>query len=310
MLGSLFIVKSLDRNIMSKDNSQNILFVVNPVAGGGAKTNIEEEVKSCIRNNAQTCNYHLYETTGKNDQQQILSLIEKHKPNKVAVAGGDGTIKMVAELLLDKNIPLAMIPTGSANGMATELDIPIDISESIACLLRGVVYNMDVIMVNNELCLHLSDIGMNAQIVKYYQENNWRGKLGYLRGAIKMLFRKRHMQLTIHKDGESIQREAFMVVLANARMYGTKVIINPNGDIFDGVFEIVLIKRLNFLEILKMFLRITDYDPTIIESIPAQSVNIKVRKSIYFQVDGEYRGKKHSISAEVKKGALPIILPS
>lgn len=296
---------------MSEYNSQNILFVVNPVAGGGVNTNIEQEVSSCFSNNKYTCQYKIYNTTGDNDAEQIAKLIDEQQPSKVIVAGGDGTIKMVATQLLNTEISLGIIPTGSANGMATELNLPLDISDSIDVAMNGIVKHMDILKINQEdICLHLSDIGMNAQVVKYYQENNWRGKLGYLRGAIKTLLNKKQMQLTITGEGEPVHRSAFMVVLANASMYGTKVVINPDGSIYDGEFELVIIKEVSFIEILKMIFRLTNYNPEVIESIKAKTVEITVKKNIYFQVDGEYKGKTNSICAKVEKGALPIILPA
>src|SRR5690606_22433449 len=171
------------------------------------------------------------------------------------------------------------------------------------------VVNMDVIKINDELCLHLSDIGMNAQIVKHYQENNWRGKLGYIRGALKMLFNNRQMQLVITTDKKEIVRVAYMVVLANATKYGTNAVINPNGNIFDGKFEIIIMRRLSPIEIGKMFFGGVGFNTDKIETLVAEKVDITSKKSVYFQVDGEYFAKKHTITAAIQKGALSILLP-
>ncbi len=295
---------------MSTYNNQNILFVVNPVAGGGVDEDIDAQIKHFFAEQAQGKDYTIFKTTGENDERAIKNLLDKNSFDRVVSIGGDGTIKMLAHILIGKNVPLGIIPSGSANGMATELNIPTDIEACLDTIINGQVVNTDAIRINNdELCLHLSDIGMNAHIVKYYQENNWRGKFGYLKGAIKMWFNRKQMSLTIHQNGDTIHRDAYMVVLANARMYGTKVIINPDGDVHDGKFEIVLIKKLSFIETLKMFFRFTNYDPQVIESIDAQSVDIDVKKGMYFQIDGEYIGKRKRISAKIEEGKLPIVLP-
>lgn len=308
MVGLLFNFKNLLSNIMSTYNNQNILFVVNPVAGGGVDDSLEDQIKHFYTE--QDKQYHIFKTTGDNDARAIKELMQQNSFDRVVSIGGDGTIKMLAHILIGKDIPLGIIPSGSANGMATELNIPTEIEACLDTIVNGQVVNTDAIRINNdELCLHLSDIGMNAHIVKYYQENNWRGKLGYLRGAIKMWFNRKQMSLTIHRNGDTIHRDAYMVVLANARMYGTKVIINPNGDVQDGRFEIVIIKKLTFIETLKLFFRFTNYNPQVIESITAESVDINVKRSMYFQIDGEYIGKRKRISAKIEEGKLPIILP-
>ena len=86
--------------------------------------------------------------------------------------GGDGTIKQVATMLLDTGIPLGVLPAGSANGMARELGIPNDIKGSMAVLVDGIPKPTDVVSIhiNDDICLHLSDIGLNAQLVQHYDK--------------------------------------------------------------------------------------------------------------------------------------------
>ena len=93
-------------------------------------------------------------------------------------SGGDGTLKIVATALLNTNILLGVLPAGSANGMARELGIPPSIAGALAVLVTGEQKPLDVISVNDgDLCLHLSDIGLNAQLVKQYEQNNLRGQI-------------------------------------------------------------------------------------------------------------------------------------
>lgn len=287
------------------------MFVVNPVAGGRASQDVWEEVRACMARHKVECDEKVYLTKGEGDRKAITKLVNVYKPQKVIVVGGDGTIKMVATVLLGKDIPLGIIPTGSANGMAVELNLPLNINNAVPAIINGEVRHMDIIRINDhDICLHMSDIGMNAQIVKYYEENNWRGKFGYLRGALKMLSNKKHMQLTIRKGGSEIVRAAYMVVLANARMYGTNANINPSGSVFDGAFEIVIIRRWSPWEVMKTFFSFMNNNREVIEILPAKSVEISVKKNIYFQVDGEYMGRHKHISAKIEQGALPLLLPA
>ncbi|WP_332369215.1 diacylglycerol/lipid kinase family protein [Spirosoma telluris] len=223
---------------------------------------------------------------------------------------GDGTIKLVAEHLLNTSILLGILPVGSANGMARELGIHTDVQSSLDTLVNGISRRIDVVSVNDgESCLHLSDMGLNAQLVKYYQQNNLRGKLGYLRSVVKVLQKRKLLKVSITVGDECIHRAAFMVVIANARMYGTGAIINPDGDLGDGKFEVIVFRRLSFWEIPKLFWQFRPFDPKNIEIHQATAVTIETKRKAYFQVDGEYRGRINTLKASIRPGALTIRVP-
>ncbi|MCK8491125.1 MULTISPECIES: diacylglycerol/lipid kinase family protein [Spirosoma] len=283
------------------------LFAINPVSGGKAKTDWEDGIHNHFDNSPNKAEF-LY-LDGKTDEEELKKKIAQVKPDRVVAVGGDGTIKFVAEQLLDTDIPIGILPAGSANGMARELGIPADVEGSLNVLTNGVLKPTDLISVNGEICLHLADIGLNAQLVKHYQQNNLRGKLGYLRGVVNVLRKHRLLRVEINKGDECIPRAAFMIVLANARMYGTGAVINPEGDPFDGQFEVVIFRRLSFWEILKLFWRYQPFDPRKIEIFPATSITIETHRKAYFQVDGEYIGRVTQLKAEVKPGVVKMIVP-
>ncbi|GAB3978533.1 hypothetical protein GCM10028806_41860 [Spirosoma terrae] len=283
------------------------LFAINPVSGGKAKTDWETGIQNHFANSSHTA--ELLYLDGKTDEQTLPKKIADLKPDRVVAVGGDGTIKFVAEQLLGSQIPLGVLPAGSANGMAKELGIPADIEGSLNVLEHGVVKPTDVISVNGNICLHLADIGLNAQLVRHYQKNNLRGKFGYLQGVVKVLQKRRLLRVEINKGDDCIQRAAFMIVLANARMYGTGAVINPDGNPFDGQFEVVIFRRLSFWEILKLFWRYRPFDPKKIEILPATSITIKTHRRAYFQIDGEYEGRITELDATIQTGVLSMIVP-
>ncbi len=136
-----------------------------------------------------------------------------------------------------------------------------------------------------------------------------RGKWGYAKVALKVLLRNQSMHVVIKTKDKEIQRNAFMIVLANASKYGTGIVINPLGDLYDGLFEIVIIKKLSLFTIFKMWIKTTPLDPDKFEVLQAESVQIKMKKKMHFQVDGEYIGKVNNVTAKVLPGKLNILLP-
>lgn len=100
-----------------------------------------------------------------------------------------------------------------------------------------------------------------------------------------------------------------MVVIANASKYGTGALINPDGDVKDGFFELVVVRRIHFISVLKMFLKFKRYNPEKVEMFKVQSANITTKRPSHFQVDGEYLGKVNNVSAQILKAQLRLMLP-
>ncbi|WP_128548507.1 diacylglycerol/lipid kinase family protein [Larkinella soli] len=292
---------------MTQEKKLRFLFAINPVSGGKDKSDWDAGIREYFREAPHTM--EILNLNGETDEQTLPDRIAAYRPDRLVAVGGDGTIKFVGEFALERNLPLGILPAGSANGLASELGLPMTVRESIEIAVNGIETPIDLIRINDhDLCLHMSDIGMNAQLVKYFQDNNLRGKLGYARGAFRVLMRSKLMQIEIDTGEETVQRAAFMVVLANARQYGTGAVINPEGDVSDGRFEVVVLRKLSFFEILKMFYRFRPFDPSHIEIFQATEVRLTTRRKAYFQVDGEYRGKVRQIRAEILPGRLRVML--
>ena len=126
--------------------------------------------------------------------------------------------------------------------------------------------------------------------------------------AWKTLVRRQVLSIEIKHGDSVVKRKAFMVVIANAGKYGTGAVINPVGEINDGIFEVVVVKRLSFFPILKMMFSL-GFDKKNIEIYQAKSVDIIAKSSIHFQVDGEYIGKVKKISAVIQPNCIKMILP-
>lgn len=222
--------------------------------------------------------------------------------------GGDGTVTLVAKQLMGKDIAMGILPAGSANGMAKELQIPVDIDGALDIVVNGNIISTDLIRINDEICLHLSDIGLNAELIKYFDEGTRRGKWGYLRVLSKVLYKKQVMYVTIETKDVEIKRKSFCVVLANASKYGFGAVINPLGTLHDGLFEVIIVRRLAISELLKMWLRPQPFNPRKIEILQARSVTIETLHSVHFQVDGEYLGKVKNVTAKILPGKLKLLL--
>ncbi|HUQ96481.1 MAG TPA: diacylglycerol kinase family protein [Chitinophagaceae bacterium] len=293
---------------MQKDTVLKILFVINPVSGGKEKRDWEEKIRTFFKQSPH--NMEFYILTGESDEASVQYHIKSINPDRVVGVGGDGTIKMLAEMLYHTPLPLGIIPAGSANGMAKELGIPVDIDTALDIVLNGDVTPIDVIKIDDkEICIHLSDLGMNAMLVKQFESSEGRGMWGYGKAVFRMLLKKQKMYVTIQTDTETVKRKAYMVAIANATKYGTGATINPEGNVSDGLFEVVVVRKLNVVEMAKAILTDKSFDPSKIEIFKTKTAVLSTLHRAYFQVDGEYRGRVKKVKATVQSGCLHVVLP-
>ncbi|WP_116789459.1 diacylglycerol/lipid kinase family protein [Flavobacterium psychrotrophum] len=285
------------------------LLIINPIAGGIDKT----ELVTAVRDFASAERIELieYETTGDDDQVAIKGLYEEHEPARILVAGGDGTIKIVAEAVEHHDVIIGILPAGSANGLSVDLELPDDLQENLKVAFKGHAMEMDMVCINGKKSLHLSDLGANAELVKNYEGSNIRGKLGYALQAINTLKGLGEpFIVTVEANGKSTETEARMVVIANTQRYGTGVTINPVGKMNDGKFEIVILKNLDIILIGKILAgNMPLDDKEHVEIISAKQATVTTNVPVSFQIDGEFCGEESKLDIKILHKQLRVAIP-
>ena len=287
------------------------LFILNPISGNTAKEQLVELIARIAFKYKEE--YTLIYTKGKNDENFILDYIKLLQPTKVIACGGVGTINLVATLLMDSKIPLGIVPAGSANGLAVELNIPSNIEQALHLCFTGKTNAIDALCINkNTYAFHLSDFGFNASMIKLFEESEERGMFAYAKAFFKSLKEKNAItsSYTIKANGEKRNYEADMVVVANAARYGTGAVVSPHSKLNDGTFEVVIFKPIPLNALvnitLSAFMGTIENSPYV-EIIRTDKVKIKVDKAQLFQVDGQILGKLNEVKVNIKKNALNII---
>ncbi|MFB9110384.1 diacylglycerol/lipid kinase family protein [Flavobacterium gyeonganense] len=287
---------------------KNIIFVVNPISGDLDKSDLIESVQEF----ADTNNVDLvvYETTGKNDVKKIQDLYNKYSPERIVVAGGDGTIKMVAEAMEEHDVIIGILPAGSANGLSVDLNLPSTIEENLKIAFLNHYIEMDMICINGKKSIHLSDLGLNADLVKNYEESDVRGFWGYALQAFTTLTESNEpFVATITANKETVEHTARMIVIANSQKYGTGVTINPNGAMNDGKFELVILKNLDLFLIGKIITGNMPIDTEDVVIISTDKATIQTDYPVSFQIDGEYCGTQKLLEIHILHKQMKIAIP-
>ncbi|WP_231460428.1 MULTISPECIES: diacylglycerol kinase family protein [unclassified Pedobacter] len=282
-----------------------LLFIINP-GSGSHDIDLKDVISKYFID--KDIEIDLFELPDDCSMDKIKSKIDQSKADKVIAAGGDGTLKLVAECLLNSDTPIGIIPAGSANGMAKELGIPTNIEEALKIIEHGKPKKIHLVKLNDEICIHLSDLGFNAYLVKKFDTLPNRGMWGYAKATWHALWNHKRMDVEIKIKGESVKSKAAMVAIANATMYGTGLKINPDGKLDDDLFEIILVKDYSYLEILKIWFTKLPFNPKKIEVFQTSSVKIASKHKAHFQVDGEYIGKINTVEAEILPAAISVIV--
>lgn len=287
---------------------KSILLVVNPISGDLDKSDLLNTVQEFSDIN----NFELlvYETTGEKDFAAIQSLCDEYNPERIVVAGGDGTIKMVAEAVEKHDIVIGILPAGSANGLSVDLNLPTTLEENLEIAFLNHYIEMDMISINGKKSIHLSDIGINADLVKNYEESDLRGFWGYAMQAYTTLKDAEEPFLaSITANNETVFHTARMIVIANSQKYGTGVTINPNGSVNDGKFELIILKSLDLLLLGKIITGNMPIDSDDIVIISTEKALIKTDRPINFQIDGEYCGEQNKLEIHILHKQMKIAVP-
>jgi diacylglycerol kinase (ATP) len=288
-----------------------VLFIINPNSGAGSSAaTIARIQEAAALKNISTC---ILYTTGTRDDEMIRKEIDLYKPDRVVAGGGDGTIQLVARNLIGTNLPIVLLPLGSANGLATSLDIPKD-DEALADYIFSDLQKMplDLLRINDiHICVHLADIGINGMMVKEYEEGGHSGMLGYARHVVHAVKETPLMKYTIKTEKETLEQEGYMLAFANANMYGTGIQISE-GSVHDGMFEIRNIPKISWIDFIKAGL--TKFNIFIdkhmfTDVISCKQAEVFIDRKVDFQIDGEYIGEVNYLKIEMLPSAITILIP-
>lgn len=283
------------------------MLVVNPVSGAIDKSSFIDVITLFAAK--ENCNLILYTTSGKNDILEIRSLYQQHKPERILIVGGDGTIKMVAEATEGQDVILGILPAGSSNGLCVDLDLMKSLDENLEIAFRNHYIQLDSIIINNQKCLHLSDLGLNAKLIRNYEKSDVHGKWGYILQLFNTLVAlEEPFTAVITANNQTIECECRMIVIANSTKYGTGVVINPDGVMNDGKFELVILKNLDLLIFSEIVLGNMPLDQENIEIISTDNATIKTNFPIYFQIDGEYCGRESELKISVSPNKIKVAI--
>lgn len=295
---------------------ERALVILNPVAGTLDAGTVREIIERHL--NSHNWAYDIYETSAREDTAAFIrQTLRQQGYSLVIAAGGDGTVSMVADGMVDSELPVAILPVGTTNTLAQELGIPLNIED--ACrLLTGEhsVMGLDGMQVGEQIfLLHISIDLFALTIEKTERRAKQRfGRLAYLWTALVQWLGYQPCRFILSTDGRSIRRiRAASVFLTNIGAIGMPPFYwGPHIRPDDGLLDICIIRARTFFDYLKVIYYAMQGrqlpNPHITYLTARQIVTIWANRPLPVQGDGEIIGET-SITVKVVPEALHLIVP-
>ena len=236
----------------------------------------------------------------------------------VVVAGGDGTVTAVAQAALDSGKTLAILPMGTANLLARDLAIPLELEEWLPAFARMEPRRIDVGAVNRHIFLHKVVIGFVPGIAAGRELLRGReglgAKLAFLRYFFRRLFRSRRLAVEITlADGERrIHRVQAVAVASNAYEEGfARFFSRPRLD--SSILTLYILKHLGLGDLLRLSLgfllgRWRSDEALQVESVDAVTIRGR-KKTLNVMLDGEIVALEPPLAFSIRPGALKVLAP-
>lgn len=234
----------------------------------------------------------------------------------VCAIGGDGTVNECAKALVHTNTALAIIPSGSGNGLARHLHIPTDPTKAIELINEGNEYNIDYGIANSTPFFCTCGVGFDAFISMKFAEAGKRGATTYIENVFKsgLKYIPEQYDLEFINDGKNEKHtyKAFLISCANASQYGNNAYIAPLASVRDGLMDVTIIEPFNIVDAPVMAVQL--FNGTInqnfrIKTHKCKKLIINRTASGEFHYDGEPIVTNSRIEIEIIPSALKCICP-
>jgi diacylglycerol kinase (ATP) len=294
-----------------------IAVIINPISGTGGRIEVAREraERAAALIAARGLDAEVFMTERSGHARELATAALNRGVTSIVAWGGDGTVNEVASVLAFREATLAIVPSGSGNGLATELLIPRDPDGAFEAAFCGRDCRIDAGELDSRLFFNIAGIGLDARVTHRFAANGLvrRGFLRYIEIAAQELFTFKSEVHTIVTDGASIRVNAMIIAIANARQYGNGALIAPAARLNDGRLDVVVIEgRSPFAALLHAPRLFTGQITGVrgVTHLHAQDIAVSSAGPMIYHVDGEPFIGGASITARSRPGALRVMVPA
>lgn len=234
----------------------------------------------------------------------------------VAAYGGDGTVMDAAGGLLNSDVPLAIIPGGTGNAFAKELNIPLGFEDACKVMLNqwSKPRSVDIGAVGERLFLLRLGVGLEADITQSADrsQKDRFGQLAYATATVKAWNQAKTVHYTLKMDGQTVKIRGMACTVANAATLGIPgVNISNDVRVDDGLFDVFIIRKADMKGLASLAASVVGKEQFVSSSLPhwkCKEITISSSPAQGVEADGEEWGET-PVTIRVLPGALKVVTP-
>lgn len=294
---------------MSQPNI-NVHAIINPISGVGSKRKIPRMIEEvCAKDH---CSLTISFTEYAGHASELTKQALRDGAQYILAVGGDGTVNEVARAMVYSNAILGIIPKGSGNGLARELNIPMDVKKALDMITEGNVITIDCCKANEQYFFCTCGVGFDASVSQKFAHEKRRGSITYLKSAIEEYLSYSPESYELLINNQVIKEKAFLVACANASQYGNNAFIAPHANIQDGEMDITILSPFTPLDIaplaIQLFTKQLERNSKI-KTFKAKQVSIIRHKEGVMHLDGDPINADSRIDITMVPQALRVLTP-
>ncbi len=287
---------------------KKIVFIMNPISGTSDKKDIPYLIEELL--DKEQFDYSIRETEYAGHAYEIAKESKEQGIDIVVAVGGDGTVNEVGRALVHSNTALGIIPTGSGNGLARHLLIPMKIKGAIQVLNDCEITDLDYGIINEHPFFCTCGVGFDAFISEKFAEAGKRGPITYLENILKEGLKYEPETYEIEAENGTIKKKAFLISCANASQYGNNAYIAPQASMSDGMIDVIIMEPFDALEAsqisIEMFNKTLDKNNKI-KTFRSKEIKIYRKAPGVIHYDGDPIDTGKEIVVTVKEKGIKIL---
>jgi YegS/Rv2252/BmrU family lipid kinase len=257
-----------------------------------------------------------YEVPKSSKARKAIRRAIKDGADVIFVWGGDGMVQRAIDAIVDGayKVPVAILPAGTANLLAKNLEIPADIAGAVALGLQGVRQPLDVGVVNGERFAVMAGTGVDAITMRDVSKSAKRriGRLAYFRSGMSAL-RTRPVQTKIDVNGKAwFSGKASCVLVGNVGTIGGGIKLFPKASPIDGKLELAVVTSDTEVEWARVFARVATGHASrspFVRTTRATRVSVKMETTEPYELDGGDREPTKELEFRVEAHAITVCIP-
>ncbi|WP_413294561.1 lipid kinase [Bdellovibrio sp. HCB185ZH] len=288
---------------------ENILVFVNPRARQGNQ--LDSEIKNWLKDQG----YNVLNSSFDPKHDKIVDIIKKHRDQKpiVLVGGGDGSVNEALPALVQHQLPLLLIPLGTANNLARSMEIPTDYKKALELINQKNIKNIDVGVANDIHFVNVIGLGLSTQVNRLVRSEwkRWLGVFAFVFMALKVVWRMNPLRVQIECDGKRHRAYSWQISVCNGRNYGNGLVIHEDATLDDNTLHALSTEVEKWWQGFALIPSLLtgkfrkDHPVTVLSG---QSMTISTTRPMKVDVDGDIKTKT-PVKLSVLSKALRIFAP-